>query len=179
MTIKSLIDNTPSRWINRSTTLGRISYLGWCNDVTSSKDGKKILYIIMFFEIVGSPDGGRKKYKIALRVPYRRDDNFSDLFDLPLKLVASDPSFYFFQANQFKRSNNIINIPEVRKALGKAWNKPVKRYKGGEHMTKHLYRLFRFLGNNPLKKYLLKRKFIDNPSRVWDMFIQQLSKNHY
>lgn len=143
----------------RAKGVGKFTYLGFKYVLHRNSKKKLIVYIKLYFIVQGvKNDGKRERYTLAAMFPYKRDiKNMKRLFDLPVKLFSSDPSFKWFFAYALNKSNLVINDEKIVLAhLGESLTKAPKKRNPNlvKQLTKHFYKFFVFIGNKKPKEYL-------------------------
>ena len=142
-------------------------YLGWDYKFYRSSDGKVKVWIEMYFSIKGAKHKTKKgikrnTYIVAVEFPFRKNiKTFQKLYNLPVRVFSSDPSFMFYFAYAFNTQNAVIDDrPEF-----KAWiqyaitHYPQKRNPALVlQLAKHLYKLVRYIAKEKPRIYLDKSK---------------------
>jgi len=166
----------------RARGVGGFKYIGYrfVYHTTSSQRFKKRwknlegtpleVHIKLYFYVTGAKYKGKKRerYLICAQFPYSRDfKTLKNLYDLPVKLFSSDPSFKYYFSYALNKHNAVITDENViLRHLGKSLtNIPKKRNPNlNTELTKHFYKFFIFAKtkrpNDILKKqYNLGKKF--------------------
>ena len=157
----------------RAKRVGKIRYIGYKNNFYK-KEGKIVRYIAYFFLVQGKKHELKKKklnyrneYLIIIEMPYVRNvKNMKRIYNLPVKIFASDPSFIFF-GDAWILYNNYkafyIDNQTIKWAHYAITHPPLKRNPNFiPYLTKHAFKLiFKFLLNKKPKE-LLKKQEIKN-----------------
>lgn len=166
----------------RAKDVGGFKYIGYrfvYHESSSQKFKKKwknldgsplSLHIKMYFYVNGAKHKGKKreKYLVCAQFPYRREfKTLQNLYNMPVKLFSSDPSFkYYFAYALNKRDAAIVDENVVLKHLGESLTSSPKKRNPNltAELTKHFFKFFIFIKNKrPMdimhKKYQLGKKF--------------------
>jgi hypothetical protein len=181
MTIKDLMKETPRAWFKRASKVGPIKYIGYKLHIKNSRELKSddkilILYARMFFEVTGATkykNGKVNKYLLCVEMPYRKDGKRPSLmYELPLKIFSSDPSFNFYIANSLKKTENLLRDENFDRYLSKALIAPSRNHitddKGRSNeplLSKHFIRLFQHIAQMRFKSLMDVSKKL---SQEWD-----------
>jgi hypothetical protein len=172
----TLINHTNSTMFKRPVServksLGGFTYKGFEYVYHQGKDGRTYLFITLYFNIISSPKtkkgkkAKRETYLLAVKFPYLQGMNKMDkVFDAPVELFSSDPSFMFYFAYALKTHRAVIDDhPKFTKWLGEALTRKPKIRNPNlrTELTKHFYKVLIFLKTQPPKKYLDKRYLTD------------------
>ena len=146
----------------RSKTVGKFTYLGFKYVLHRNSKKNLVVFIKLYFIVQGvKHDGKRERYTLAAMLPYRSDiKNMKRLYDLPVKLFSSDPSFKWYFAYVLNKSDLVINDEKIILAhLGESLTKPPKKRNPNlvKQLTKHFYKFFIFIANKKPKEYLDKK----------------------
>jgi hypothetical protein len=146
----------------RAKRVGTFKYIGFKSVFHRNKDKKLVLYVDLIFLVKGeNHKGKRETYTIIAKFPYVKGiKNLKRLYDLPVKLFSSDPSFKYYFAYVFKQNNLLINNEkDLVLWLGDALLKPPTKRNPNQHkeLTKHFYKFFIFISNKKPKDILDKR----------------------
>jgi hypothetical protein len=95
--------------------------------------------------------------------------NMKRLYDVPLQIFSSDPSFkYFFAYVLHQKGAVVTDDPVLVDWLGIALTKPLKKTnpEWKVQLTKHFYKFFKFIANERPKKYMDKRFLLNSDVRI-------------
>ena len=150
----------------RAKQVGKFKYLGFKYVLHRNSKKQLVVFIKLYFIVQGAKHNNkRERYTLAAMFPYKRKiKNMKRLYDLPVKLFSSDPSFKYYFAYALNKSNLVITDERVIiKHLGESLTKPpVKRNPNlVKQLTKHFYKLFKFIANKKPKDYLDKKYELD------------------
>ena len=177
LSVNELIKITQSNFFKvsiseRASTLGKFKYLGFKPVLHRNKKKQLVVYISLYFYHQGSnyaltkntkgktvkKKQKRQTYLLIAKFPHNmKVKNMKRLYDVPLQLFSSDPSFKFFFAFALNNLDAVItDEPLMRKWLGKALTTPpdIRNDSWDTHFTKHFYKMFQFIGNVRPKAYL-------------------------
>jgi len=149
----------------RAKEINKPKYQGFKYSVHyDSISNKLILFVNLYFFIKGAKNkktGNRETYLLTVKFPYYKDiKTFKKLYNVPIQIFASDPSFKYYFAFVLNQHNAVVlDEKEFIKHLGIALTVPpkVRNPNWKVQLTKHLYKLFQFLKNVHPKKYLDKK----------------------
>ena len=177
LSVNELIKITQSNFFKvsikeRASTLGKFKYLGFKPVLHRNKKKQLVVYISLYFYHQGSnyalsknakgktvkKKQKRQTYLLIAKFPHNmKVKNMKRLYDVPLQLFSSDPSFKFFFAFALNNLDAVItDEPLMRKWLGKALTTPpdIRNDSWETHLTKHFYKMFQFISNVRPKAYL-------------------------
>jgi len=137
-----------------------------------SSANKLILFVNLYFFVKGEKgtDGKRKTYLLSVKFPYYKDiKTFKKLYNIPIQVFSSDPSFKYYFAYVLNKHNAVILDEEtfskwIKKAIAIPPKKNNPNWK--VQLTKHLYKLFKFLQNVHPRTYLAKKWEINIKTRI-------------
>jgi len=143
----------------RVKQVGNFKYLGFKYSIHKNKQNKLQVYIKLYFIVQGAKyKNKRQKYILVVMLPYiRKIKNLKRLYDLPVKLFSSDPSFKYYFAYVLYKSNLLIDDEkQILRYLGRALTQePIKRNPAfHKELTKHFFKLFQFIANKSPRQYL-------------------------
>jgi len=158
----------------RAKEVNKPKYKGFKYSVHyDSITNKLILFVNLYFFIKGAKNkktGKRETYLLTVKFPYYKNiKTFKKLYDVPIQLFASDPSFKYYFAFVLNKHNAVVlDEKEFIKHLGLALTVPPRKRNPNwkVQLTKHLYKLFLFLKNIHPKKYLDKKWEISPSKRI-------------
>lgn len=185
LSVNELIDLTEEPFFKKSIfdrkkNLGSIRYVGYKYTFHRDSDKKLVAYVNLYFYMKGSNDGGLKKgkpvkkkrenYLLVAKFPYTLQvKNMKRLYDLPMQIFSSDPSFKFYFAYALNRLNAVVTDDQTLVShLGISMTKkPSKTNPDLQvQLTKHFYKFFEFIANKRPKEYLDKRYMIPSDTKV-------------
>jgi hypothetical protein len=112
----------------------------------------------------------RENYLLVAKFPYNiKIKNMKRLYDVPLQIFSSDPSFKYFFAFALNRLNAVVTDDQTLVSwLGKSLTtEPKKRNPNLQvELTKHFFKFFKFIGTQRPKTYLDKRYNIPSNTSV-------------
>jgi len=164
----------------RTKDLGGIRYVGFKYTFHRDTDSKLVTYVNLYFYMKGSNSDGikngkkvkkkRENYMLVAKFPYTlKIKNMKRLYDLPIQIFSSDPSFKYFFAYALNRLNAVVTDDSVLvKHLGKSLTtKPKKTNPDLQvQLTKHFYNFFKFIANRRPKEYLDRKYMIPSTTKV-------------
>ncbi len=169
----------------RSSNLGGIKYLGFKYVFHRDIDDKLVIYVSLYFYMKGSTStmykdtkgvtrSGKKHpretYLLVAKFPYTTEiKNMKRLYDTPLQIFSSDPSFkYFFAYSLNKMGAVVTDDGKLVDWLGESLTKEPRQNNVDlkVQLTKHFYRFFQFIGNNRPKDYLDPKMQIRGDVRI-------------
>ncbi len=164
----------------RTKDLGGIRYVGFKYTFHRDTDEKLVTYVNLYFYMKGSNSAGEKKgkkikktrenYLLVAKFPYTLAiKNMKRLYDLPMQIFSSDPSFKYFFAYALNGLNAVVTDDDLLvKHLGKSLStKPKKTNPDLQvQLTKHFYNFFKFIANKKPKEYLSKKYMIPTSTKV-------------
>jgi len=153
----------------RYKRVSRPKYLGWDYKFYKSADEKVKVWVELYFSIKGAKYKTKKgikrnTYIVAIEFPYRKNiKTFQKLYNLPVRVFSSDPSFMFYFAYALHTKDAVIDDrPEF-----KAWIQyaithypHIRNPKLVTQLVKHLYKLVRYIAKEKPRNYLHKTKRI-------------------
>lgn len=178
LTVNELIDLSQSDFFKvgineRQSTVGSLKYIGYKYTFHRDHDGKMVVFVNMYFYMKGSNiDFGKNKkgktvvkrrknretYMLVAKFPYSlRVKNMKRLYDVPIQLFSSDPSFKFYFAYALNKLGAVVTDDgKLVDWLGQSlYVKPKHNNPNMKvQLTKHFYKFFRFIANKRPKEYL-------------------------
>ncbi len=168
----------------RSSTLGGFKYIGYQPVLHRNKKKQLVVYISLHFYHRGSnydlsknskgkttrKKKKRETYLLIAKFPYKKNlKNMKRLYNAPIQIFSSDPSFKFYFAYALNNLDAVVtDDPKMNKWLGEALTTPP--YKNNDnwetHLTKHFYKFFKFIGNVRPKAYLDKKYEIAHDVKI-------------
>jgi len=147
------------------------TYLGWDYKFYQDEDGRVKVWIEVYFKIKGAKHVKKKKgisyrntYIVALEFPYIKNiRTFQKMYQMPVRVFSSDPSFMFYFAYAFHTRDGVItDRPEFKKWINYAITHypKIRNPMLITQLAKHLYKLVRFLAKEKTRNYLDKNKRI-------------------
>ncbi|MCK5536496.1 MAG: hypothetical protein KAI79_06695, partial [Bacteroidales bacterium] len=96
----------------RASKVGKIHYVGFKYTYHRDHQGDKklIVYINLYFYVMGaSHKGKREKYLLVAKFPYTtKIKNMKRLYDEPVQIFSSDPSFKYYLTYALNKFNAVI-----------------------------------------------------------------------
>ena len=190
LSLSKLINLTEKPFFSKSIkervkNIGKPKYYGYRFTYHYDPVSNKIvLFVNLYFIIKGAKHKEKNKvkrntYLVVIKVPYyKKIKNFRRLYNVPVQIFASDPSFKYYFAWVLHNLYGavVLDEPEFVKHLGIALSKPPKVRNPDfiAQLTKHLFKIVTFLATQSPKKYLTpayqiptsKRITIDNEGNV-------------
>jgi len=175
LTTFQLYKNSESTIFKKSITertklLGNFTYKGFEYVYHTGKDKNVYVFVTLYFTISGATyKSVRNSYLLAVKLPFLHNmHKMKDLLDLPVQLFSSDPSFYFYFSYALNvRNSVIIDNKRFKDHLGVSLTKKPKRNNKNldVELTKHFYKVIRFLKGRKPSEYLLD-KFLINLNQI-------------
>jgi len=183
LSVNELIDLSQSDFFRvgikeRASNLGDLRYLGFKYVFHRDTDGKLVVFVNLYFYMKGANfdfkkdkkgkvyKGGtkpRETYLLVAKFPYSdKVKNMKRLYDVPLQLFSSDPSFKFFFAYALNKLDAVVtDDSQLLSWLGESLTKAPNRNNPQltTQLTKHFYKFFHFISNVRPKDYL-DEKFV-------------------
>ena len=156
---------------DRAFKVGKVIYKGFKYIYHRNPKGKLVLYVNLYFYVNGAPHKSiRERYLLVAKFPYIKDiKNIKRLYNYPVQIFSSDPSFKYYLTYALNQFNAVItdDIQYVNH-LGKSLTtKPnINNPKRMAELTKHFFKFFNFIGNVPPKRYLDKKYEIDPKDNI-------------
>lgn len=188
LNVKEMIDLTNQPFFKRSigeraSELGDITYIGYKYSYHWNGNKRLTLFVNLYFYMKGAKGskrvknskdgrrtGPRPMYTLVAKFPYTtKVKNMKRLYDIPMQIFSSDPSFKFYFAYALHRLKAVVvDDPQITKWLGKSLTTaPTKTNPDLQvQLTKHFYKFFKFLGNHKPKEYLNDKFLIDQNKNV-------------
>jgi len=143
----------------RAKRVGKFTYLGFKYVLHRNDKKKLVVYIKLYFIAQGAKNNGkRERYTLVAMLPFKRKiKNMKRLYDLPVKLFSSDPSFKWYFAYALNKYNLVINDEKViLRHLGESLTTAPKKRNPDlvKQLTKHFYKFFVFISNKKPREYL-------------------------
>jgi len=178
LSLKKLIDMSQLPFFKKSIKerakpVGKPKYYGY--KFTYHYDpvsNKIILFVNLYFIIKGAKHKDKRNtYLVVIKFPYyKKIKNFRRLYDIPVQVFASDPSFKFYFAYVLHNLYGavVLDEPEFVKHLGIALTRAPKVRNPDliAQLTKHLYKIVTFLATQSPKKYLTPAYQIPSSKRI-------------
>jgi len=190
LTVNELIELTEQPFFQvdvktRSSNLGALKYLGFKYTFHRDTDGKMVVFVNLYFYMKGANfdfvkdkkgkvKRGKKKnretYLLVAKFPYSlKVKNMKRLYDVPIQIFSSDPSFKYYFAYALNKMDAVVtDNPKLINWLGESLTKAPKH--NNPHLktqlTKHFYKFFRFIANNRPKQYLDERYRIKGDAKI-------------
>ena len=190
LSVNEMIDLTQKDFFKlgiseRSSNLGSLKYIGFKYTFHRDIDKKLVVFVNLYFYMKGADaDLGRNKkgqvvkkkrkkretYMLVAKFPYsERVKNMKRLYDVPLQIFSSDPSFKFYFAYALNKQNAVVTddgklVDWLGESLTKApvHNNP----KLTIQLTKHFFKFFKFIANNRPKQYMDKKYQIKSDAKI-------------
>ena len=169
---------------DRSSNLGSIKYLGFKYTFHRNRKKQLIVYVNLYFYMKGAnatltknkkgktvkKKKPRETYLLVAKFPYNtKIKNMKRLYDVPLQLFSSDPSFKFYFAYALNKMDAVVtDDPKLVSWLGESLTS-APRTNNPEmltQLTKHFYKFFKFISNVRPKSYLDKRYLLSNDASI-------------
>lgn len=185
LSVNELLDLTEEPFFKKSIgdrikDLGTLRYVGFKYTFHRDTDNKLVAYVNLYFYMKGSTFGGSKKgttikkarenYLLVAKFPYTlKVKNMKRLYDLPMQIFSSDPSFKFYFAYALNRLNAVVTDDKTLvDHLGISMTtKPTQTNPDLQiQLTKHFYKFFNFIANQKPKDYLDKKYMIPSTTKV-------------
>jgi len=165
----------------RASEVGNFKYIGFKYVYHRAISGQLVVYVNLYFYVKGArppkPKKGSKKrssaretYLLVAKFPYTtKVKNMKRLYDSPMQIFSSDPSFKYYFAYVLNSLNAVVkDDKELVKWLGESLTiKPKKNnpeFKA--QLTKHFYKFFKFIANKRPKEYLDKKYLLPESAKV-------------
>jgi len=167
-----------TRTNERASAVGSFKYIGYRyvyheeNSQPFKKKWKNLdgtplsLHIKMYFYVYGAKHKGKKRqrYLICAQFPFKKGfETLETLYDTPVKLFSSDPSFkYFFSYALNKENALIVDEYVILKHLGNSIKNAPKKRNPNLHteLTKHFFKFFEFVRFKRPQTFLQRRYFL-------------------
>jgi hypothetical protein len=190
LTVNELIDLSQSDFFTvgiheRQSTVGSLKYIGYKYTFHRDEDGKMVVFVNMYFYMKGSNmDLGKDKkgktvvkrrkkretYLLVAKFPYTlKIKNMKRLYDVPIQLFSSDPSFKYFFAYALHNLGAVVTDDgKLVDWLGKSLTTKPKFTNPNMkvQLTKHFYKFFRFIANNRPKEYLSDKYLLRSDAKI-------------
>lgn len=155
----------------RSSKVGTLKYQGFKYTFHRDTDKKLVVYVNLYFYMQGAKGkSGRENYLLVAKFPYNtKIKNMKRLYDVPLQIFSSDPSFKYYFAYALNRMGAVVtDDPVLVNHLGKSLTTAPKKNNPDMmvQLTKHFYRFFQFIGNVRPKDYMDKKYHIPSNTKV-------------
>lgn len=160
----------------RSKNLGSLKYIGFKYTFHRDLDGKLVVYVNLYFYMKGAnfdfykdkkgkvkagPRKPRETYLLVAKFPYsHKVKNMKRLYDVPIQIFSSDPSFKYYFAYALNKMGAVVTddgklVDWLGESLTRApkYNNPNMKIQ----LTKHFYKFFRFIANNRPSRYMDKK----------------------
>ena len=168
----------------RASTLGNFKYIGYKPILHRNKKKQLVVYISLYFYHKGSnydlsknskgktvkKKKKRETYLLVVKFPYNmKIKNMKRLYDVPIQIFSSDPSFKFFFAYALHNLGAVVTddatlVNWLGIALTKAPN--IRNDNWETQLTKHFYKFFKFISNVRPKAYLDKKYEIASDVKI-------------
>ena len=169
----------------RASTLGGFKYVGF--QYTFHRDKKKqlVVYVNLYFyhqgsnvdltknakgKTIKSKRKPRETYLLVAKFPYSmKQKNMKRLYDVPLQIFSSDPSFKFYFAYALNKMDAVVTDEKmIVKWLGKSLTDAPKITNPDlmTQLTKHFYKFFKFIANVRPKAYMDKKYLIPSSVKI-------------
>lgn len=190
LTVNELIDMTQSDFFttsirDRASNLGALKYLGFKYTFHRDNDGKLVVFVNLYFymkgadadfsknkkgKVVKSKRKSRETYMLVAKFPYsNKVKNMKRLYDVPLQLFSSDPSFKFFFAYALNKLDAVVTDDgKLVDWLGESLTKK-PMHNNPEmttQLTKHFYKFFQFIANKRPKEYMDDKYILRNDAKI-------------
>jgi len=162
----------------RASEVGDFKYIGFKYTYHRTVTRKLVVYVNLYFYVKGSRppkpkskktkrSSKRETYLLVAKFPYTTEvKNMKRLYNLPMQIFSSDPSFKFYFAYALNQMNAVVtDDEELVNWLGKSMTtKPkINNPQFKVQLTKHFYKFFKFIANSKPKDYL-DQKWMMNPN---------------
>jgi len=189
LSVNELVDMTHKNFFklgirDRASNLGSLRYIGFKYSFHRDHDKKLVVFVNLYFYMKGS-DGtlykdkkgsvkkrrkSRETYMLVAKFPYsNKVKNMKRLYDVPLQIFSSDPSFkYFFAYPLHKLGAVVTDDGKLVDWLGESLVKSPKHNNPDMtvQLTKHFFKFFQFIANKRPKDYLDKRYIIRSDAKI-------------
>ena len=190
LNVNELIDLSQSSFFqvgikDRASNLGTIKYVGFKYTFHRNRKKQLVVYINLYFYMKGASfdfkknkkgktvKGKRKPretYLLVAKFPYNmKIKNMKRLYDVPLQLFSSDPSFKFYFAYALHKMNAVVtDDANLVNWLGKSLT-DAPRITNPDmvtQLTKHFYKFFKFISNVRPKAYMEKKYLLNNDTKI-------------
>ena len=169
----------------RASNLGSLRYIGFKYTFHRDTDDKLVVFVNLYFYMKGanadlyknkkgqierSKRKTRETYMLVAKFPYsHKVKNMKRLYDVPLQIFSSDPSFKYFFAYALHKMNAVVTDDgKLIDWLGESLTKAPK-HKNPELMTqltKHFFKFFQFIGNKRPKEYMDDKFIIRSDAKI-------------
>lgn len=190
LTVNELVEISQKQFFKvgvkeRSANLGSIKYVGFKYSFHRDRKKNLVIYVNMYFYMKGANfdltknkkgktvKGKRKPretYLLVAKFPYTlKVKNMKRLYNVPLQLFSSDPSFkYYFAYALHKRNAVVTDDATLVNWLGQSLS-DAPRIRNPDmltQLTKHFYKFFQFISNVRPKAYLDKKYMLNNDAKI-------------
>ena len=190
LTVNELIDLTSKNFFKlgistRASNLGSLKYIGFKYTFHRDTDGKLVVFVNLYFYMKGanadhykdkkgkiktSKRKPRETYMLVAKFPYsHKVKNMKRLYDVPLQIFSSDPSFKYFFAYALNKLDAVVTddgklVDWLGESLTKApmHNNPNLTVQ----LTKHFFKFFKFIANNRPNKYMDSKYQIRSDAKI-------------
>jgi len=185
LSVNEMIDLTSTPFFTKSIgertkDLGDVKYVGFKYVFHRDTDKKLVTYVNLYFYMKGSNTASNKQgkkvkksrenYLLVAKFPYTLHiKNMKRLYDLPMQIFSSDPSFKYYFAYALNKLNAVVTDDKALVShLGVSLtSKPSKTNPDMQiQLTKHFFKFFKFIANKKPKDYLAKKYMIPMNTRV-------------
>lgn len=190
LSVNELIDMTESDFFSvgihdRASNLGALKYIGFKYTFHRDTDGKLVVFVNLYFYMKGSDASfykdkkgktkktkrkGRETYMLVAKFPYSdKVKNMKRLYDVPLQIFSSDPSFKYFFAYALNKMNAVVTDDgKLIDWLGESLTKKPNHNNPGmtTQLTKHFYKFFQFIANKRPREYMDDKYIIKADAKI-------------
>ena len=190
LTVNELMKMSQKNFFNvgieeRASNLGSLKYIGFKYTFHRDTDDKLVVFVNLYFYMKGAnadlyknKKGKTKKtkrkpretYMLVAKFPYSdKVKNMKRLYDVPLQLFSSDPSFKYFFAYSLHKMNAVVTDDgKLINWLGESLTKAPKHNNPQmmTQLTKHIYKFFQFIGNKRPKEYMDDKFIIRSDAKI-------------
>lgn len=169
----------------RSSNLGSLKYIGFKYTFHRDHDDKMVVFVNLYFymkganadfsrnkkgKVVKSKRKPRETYLLVAKFPYSLQvKNMKRLYDVPIQIFSSDPSFKFYFAYALNKLDAVVTDDgKLVNWLGESLTKAPKHNNPHleSQLTKHFFKFFQFIGNNRPKEYLGDRFRLKDDAKI-------------
>jgi hypothetical protein len=190
LTVNELVDMTHKNFFKlgistRTSNLGSLKYIGFKYTFHRDTDDKLVVFVNLYFYMKGANAdlykkkdgtiGARKRkpretYMLVAKFPYsQKVKNMKRLYDVPLQIFSSDPSFKYYFAYALNKLNAVVTDDgKLVDWLGESLIKAPKQNNPNltVQLTKHFFKFFKFIANNRPKQYMDDKYLIRSDAKI-------------
>lgn len=169
----------------RANNLGALKYIGFKYTFHRDTDGKLVVFVNMYFYMKGAnfdyikdkkgktkatKRKKRETYMLVAKFPYsHKVKNMKRLYDVPLQIFSSDPSFKYYFAYALNKLDAVVTddgklVSWLGESLTKAPNHNNPNLT--VQLTKHFWKFFNFIANNRPNQYMDKKYMLRADAKI-------------